>query len=84
MKRTKLLAKVEYFKFLLMSNEKKVNGSLQKKNVKKKAWNLRCKFHGRDFMKKIGCLDLILALLVTICEVNFHSVNKTTWRYFKD
>lgn len=48
MKRTKLLAMVEYFKLLrsmvsgcIISNEKKVNGSLQKKNVKKKAWNLR-------------------------------------------
>lgn len=51
MKRTKLLAMVEYFKLLrsmvsgcMISNEKNGNGSLQKKNVKKKAWNLRLNF----------------------------------------
>lgn len=51
MKRTKLLAVVEYFKLLrsmvsrwIVSNEKNGNGSLQKKNVKKKAWNLRLNF----------------------------------------
>lgn len=38
-------------------------------------------FHGRDFMKKMGCLGLVIALLVTICEVKdlgFRSVSKTT------
>lgn len=41
----------------------------------------KMKFHGRDFMKKMGCLGLIIAWLVTICEVKypgFRSVNKTT------
>lgn len=51
MKRTKLLAMVEYFKLLrsivsgcIIRNEKNGNGSLQKKNVKKEAWNLRLTF----------------------------------------
>lgn len=34
----------------IISGEKKVNESLQKENVKKKAWKWRYKNHGRAFM----------------------------------